>query len=67
MPTSVIGSVARKRAAGKGEAGSEGRLVAAKQLQDELKRILEGEPPYDIFVRWKPLGRQSIGWEPRSE
>ena len=23
--------------------------------KDELKKILEGEPPYDIFVRWKPL------------
>jgi len=23
-----------------------------------------GEPPFDIFVRWKPLHEQSIGWEP---
>lgn len=46
------------------EAGSDARLVAAKQLQHELKSILEGEPPYDIFVRWKQLARQPIGWEP---
>ena len=46
-----------------GEAGSDARLVAAKQLQDELKRILEGEPPYDIFVRWKPVVHQAIGWD----
>lgn len=47
-----------------GEAGSDARLVAARQLQDELKKILEGEPPYDIFVRWKPIAQQAIGWEP---
>jgi hypothetical protein len=24
----------------------------------------EGEPPYDLFVRWKPLHEQPIGWDP---
>jgi len=47
-----------------GEAGSDAKLQAAKQLQATLKLILEGEPPYDIFVRWKPLSKQAIGWEP---
>jgi hypothetical protein len=47
-----------------GEAGSDARLQAAKQLQSRLKLILEGEPPYDIFVRWKPLSQQAIGWYP---
>jgi hypothetical protein len=47
-----------------GEAGSDARLQAAKQLQDKLKLILEGEPPYDLFVRWKPLSNQAIGWHP---
>ena len=47
-----------------GEAGSDARLQAAKQLQAKLKWILEGEPPYDIFVRWKPLAQQPIGWHP---
>ena len=47
-----------------GEAGSDARLQAAKQLQARLKLILEGEPPYDIFVRWKPLSQQAIGWHP---
>ena len=46
------------------EAGSDAKLQAAKQLQATLKLILEGEPPYDIFVRWKPLSQQSIGWHP---
>jgi hypothetical protein len=47
-----------------GEAGSDARFQAAKQLQARLKLILEGEPPYDIFVRWKPLSKQAIGWHP---
>jgi N-6 DNA Methylase len=47
-----------------GEAGSDARLQAAKQLQARLKLILEGDPPYDIFVRWKPLSKQAIGWRP---
>jgi hypothetical protein len=47
-----------------GEAGSDARLQAAKQLQSRLKLILEGEPPYDIFVRWKPLSSQALGWHP---
>ncbi len=47
-----------------GEAGSDARLQSAKQLQSVLKLILEGEPPYDIFVRWKPLAQQAIGWHP---
>ena len=25
---------------------------------------MEGEPPYDIFVRWKPLHDQPVGWDP---
>ena len=47
-----------------GEAGSDARLQAAKTLQARLKLILEGEPPFDIFVRWKPLAKQAIGWHP---
>src|SRR4029077_1477202 len=46
------------------EAGSDAKLQAAKQLQATLKLILEGEAPYDIFVRWKPLSQQAIGWHP---
>ncbi len=47
-----------------GEAGSDARLEAAKRLQARLKLILEGEPPFDIFVRWKALANQAIGWHP---
>ncbi|MCS3668712.1 hypothetical protein GGP77_002963 [Salinibacter ruber] len=48
----------------RGDEGAEGRLLAAQDLQEELKKIIEGEPPYDIFVRWKEAHEQPIGWEP---
>lgn len=44
--------------------GADSRLAAAEHLQVELRRILDGEDPYDIFVRWKRLDKQAIGWEP---
>lgn len=48
----------------KGVDGAEGRLSAAQSLKQRLELILEGEAPYDIFVRWKPLAEQPIGWNP---
>jgi hypothetical protein len=44
--------------------GAELRLGAARELQSKLAEILEGAAPYDIFVRWKPLAEQLIGWHP---
>jgi hypothetical protein len=44
--------------------GATQRLVAAKDLKRRLELILEGEPPYDIFVRWKALHEQPCGWNP---
>jgi hypothetical protein len=44
--------------------GADARLGAARALQTELAKILEGEAPYDIFVRWKPLAKQAKGWHP---
>ncbi len=44
--------------------GADDRLAAALDLQGQLKKIIEGEPPYDLFVRWKPLHQQAIGWDP---
>ncbi len=49
---------------GNGDATAEDRLAAAEHLRDELTAIIEGRPPYDIFVRWRPLHHQPIGWEP---
>jgi hypothetical protein len=57
--------VERQRAGVRDEvAGAELRLSAALELQHKLEAILEGEKPYDIYVRWKPLHEQPIGWEP---
>ncbi|HCF57341.1 MAG TPA: SAM-dependent methyltransferase [Myxococcales bacterium] len=47
-----------------GVEGADGRVAAAEHLKRELEKILEGEPPYDLFVRWKPLHQQPVGWEP---
>jgi len=48
----------------KGVDGAQERLAAAEALKKKLELILEGEAPYDIFVRWKPLEQQPIGWNP---
>ena len=44
--------------------GAQERRDAAEALKKKLEIILEGESPYDIFVRWKPIEKQSIGWDP---
>jgi hypothetical protein len=48
----------------RGVEGADGRLAAAEHLKTELEKVRDGEAPYDIFVRWKPVHRQPIGWEP---
>ena len=48
----------------RGEGGAEDRFAAALELKKQLEAILAAEPPYDIFIRWKPLHEQPIGWEP---
>jgi hypothetical protein len=40
------------------------RVEKARELQQKLERILEGEAPNDIFVRWKALAQQPLGWDP---
>jgi hypothetical protein len=44
--------------------GAEGRLAAASNLRKALQLILDGEPPHDIYVRWKSLAEQPVGWGP---
>ncbi len=46
------------------EPGAEGRLTAALELKARLTAIAEGEPPHDLFIRWKPLHEQPLGWQP---
>lgn len=47
-----------------GQAGADARLAAAEYLQQRLKLILDGAPPYDVYVRWKEMATQPIGWHP---
>lgn len=54
----------QEHAAHDGVDGAELRLAAAQSLKAKLEKILEGEAPYDIFVRWKTLESQPIGWDP---
>ncbi len=54
----------QERGARDGIDGADLRLAAAQALKAKLEKILAGEAPYDIFVRWKPLDQQPIGWEP---
>lgn len=44
--------------------GAQEKLAAAEVLKKRLELILAGEEPYDIFVRWKPIEEQPIGWNP---
>jgi hypothetical protein len=61
-----LGDWIRQQQAGveAGAAGSELRLAAAHELQGKLNLILDGASPYDIFIRWKPIEEQPLGWEP---
>ena len=54
----------QKRDADNGVDGAQGKLAAAEALKKRLELILAGEAPYDIFVRWKPIEEQPIGWNP---
>lgn len=44
--------------------GADARLAAAEELQRRLQLILDGEPPHDVYVRWKEMAEQPIGWNP---
>ena len=54
----------QKQDIARGLDGAEERLAAAESLKKKLELILQGESPHDIFVRWKPLEKQPIGWNP---
>jgi len=44
--------------------GAKEKIAAAENLKKKLELILKGEEPHDIFVRWKPIERQPLGWKP---
>jgi len=54
----------QEQASAAGADGAAARLAAAQKLKAELEKILAGEPPYDLFIRWKPLHQQPLGWAP---
>lgn len=57
--------IERQRAASdSGDRTADARLIAAQELQKKLELIRTGAPPYDIFVRWKTLAEQPMGWDP---
>jgi len=57
--------VERQRAEARDEvAGAEARLEAALELQRKLELILEGEAPFDVYVRWKSVADQPVRWDP---
>lgn len=57
--------VERQRAEVRDEvAGAEARLTAALELRHKLELILDGERPFDIYVRWKRRVEQPVGWDP---
>jgi len=65
-----LGDWIRNQEAGvaNGVDGAPLRLAAAQALKQKLEAIQKGEfdgkVGYDIFVRWKPLAEQPIGWNP---
>ncbi|ELA7195398.1 N-6 DNA methylase [Vibrio parahaemolyticus] len=54
----------QKRDLADGKDGADIRLNHAEILKTQLEAILAGEKGLDIFVRWKPLEEQPIGWNP---
>jgi hypothetical protein len=63
--TSLGGWIAaRQQDAANGVDGALERIAAAEGLKKRLELILEGEAPYDVFVRWKAPEEQPVGWNP---
>ena len=56
----------QKRDADNGVDGAQEKLAAAEALKKRLELIWPVRRPYDIFVRWKPIDEQPIGWNPIS-
>jgi len=54
----------QRRDADNGVDGAQEKLAAAESLKKRLELILVGEAPHDIFIRWKPIDGQPIGWNP---
>ena len=55
---------AQRAAEESGTPGANARLVAALKLQEKLEALRDGEDPFDIYIRWKPMREQPMGWNP---
>ena len=44
--------------------GAKEHLTAAEKFKKKLEMILQGDSSHNIFLCWKLLENQSIGWEP---
>jgi hypothetical protein len=60
----LLGDWIERQGAAGDESGAEARLLEALKLQEKLAAIAVGEAPNDIYVRWKNLAEQPLGWEP---
>jgi hypothetical protein len=47
-----------------GKEGAQERITAAESLLKRLEVVIEGESPYDLFIRWRSLEEQPLGWTP---
>lgn len=47
-----------------GKSGAAGKVAKARALQKRLAAILQGEESLDVFVLWKSIDQQPIGWYP---
>ncbi|MDL1977099.1 MAG: BREX-1 system adenine-specific DNA-methyltransferase PglX [Deltaproteobacteria bacterium] len=54
----------QKQGIGNGVDSAQEKLDAAEALKKKLELVIEGEAPYDIFVRWESIEKQPIGWNP---
>lgn len=57
----------QRKAQKNGVEGSDALVASAEHLRKQLEGILKGESPFDLFIRWKSLERQALGWEPDIE
>jgi hypothetical protein len=54
----------QKRAVELAVDGASVKLAKAVMLKSKLEAIQVGDRPLDVFVRWKAMNQQSVGWNP---
>lgn len=46
---------------------NEQRYEKGRELQQKLEKVMAGEKPLDIFIRWKSCAQQPLGWDSHLE